>query len=288
MEVLLCGVRGSTPAPGAEFAAVGGHTSCVAIRRPGGRLLVLDAGTGFRRLGGELDGRALQGSILLTHLHWDHTHGLPFLPNADRPDAEVDLYLPRQGSGDALELLSKAMGPPSFPITPDQLDGRWRWTCLEEGTHQIEGLQVTAAEITHGGGRTFGYRISDGSASLAYLPDHAPNVGTTAAVDVAVELMRGVDVLLHDSQYLDDERAVADDYGHSTIGDTVDLATRAGVGRLVLFHHAPVRTDDAVEAIGAGLADAAIAVSVGHEGDLIEIISDPSATRGVAAGSPGT
>ena len=90
----LCGVRGSTPAPGVEFSAVGGNTSCVAFPAHNGRWLLLDAGTGMVRLAGVLDDAPLRASVLLTHLHWDHTHGLPFLPNADNECAEIDVLLP--------------------------------------------------------------------------------------------------------------------------------------------------------------------------------------------------
>ena len=90
VELVLCGVRGSTAAPGEDHVRTGGHTSCVAIRSSHGRWLVLDAGTGIRRLGSMLGDAPLRGSILLTHLHWDHTQGLPFVPQADRPDADID------------------------------------------------------------------------------------------------------------------------------------------------------------------------------------------------------
>ena len=124
VRALLCGMRGSTPAPGMEYAEVGGNTSCVAIPAAGGRWLILDAGTGLARMARVLDGAPLRGSILLTHLHWDHTHGLPFLPNADRDGAEVDVLLPAEYEGAAaLDVMARAMSPPHFPITPDGLQG---------------------------------------------------------------------------------------------------------------------------------------------------------------------
>ena len=174
MHISFCGVRGSTPSPGAEFAGVGGHTSCVAIGAAGrAPTLVLDAGTGLRRLTGVLDGAAFRGTILLSHLHWDHTHGLPFFAAADRPDASVRLLLPDQGA-DAKETLARGMSPPHFPIGPDGLRGTWTFDGMAEGTTALEGFTVLAREIPHKGGRTFGYRVSDGRTTIAYLPDHAP------------------------------------------------------------------------------------------------------------------
>ena len=179
VRALLCGMRGSTPAPGADFSVVGGNTSCVAIRAAGDRWLILDAGTGLARLASVLDGRPLRASILLSHLHWDHTHGLPFLLNADRADAELDVLLPAQADGSsAIDVMARAMSPPHFPLTPDGLQGTWRYRSLDAGPIDIEGFAVTAADVVHRGGRTFGYRVDHETGSLAYLPDHGVGIAT--------------------------------------------------------------------------------------------------------------
>ena len=113
MRLLFCGVRGSTPAPGIEFVRVGGHTSCVALAHDGEPWsLVLDAGTGLRRLTGELDGRAFAGTILLSHLHWDHVQGLPFFAAGDRADARVRVLIPDQDGTDPVEVLGRARWVP--------------------------------------------------------------------------------------------------------------------------------------------------------------------------------
>ena len=271
MRALLCGVRGSTPAPGIEFTEVGGHTSCVAIPAGDGRWLVLDAGTGLSKLGAVLDGAPLRGSILLTHLHWDHTQGLPFLANADRPDAEVALQLPVQDDEpDPVVVLRRAMSPPHFPIGPEGLLGSWSFGALPEGQHAIEGFTVTAAEIEHKGGRTYGYRVEGSDGSIAYLPDHCPRLAGPARRAAAVELARGVDVLLHGGPFLADEQATADAYGHATVDDAITLAAEAEVGRLVVIHHAPGRTDRAIAEIEASFAGAPLPASIGREDDWIE------------------
>jgi phosphoribosyl 1,2-cyclic phosphodiesterase len=273
VKALLCGVRGSTPAPGVEFAGVGGNTSCVAIPAPTGRWLVLDAGTGLRRLGTVLEGAPLCGSILLTHLHWDHTQGLPFLPNADRPDAEVTLWLPAQADDasetDPVAVLRRVMSPPHFPIEPDALLGSWRFGALDAGEHTIEGFAVTATEIEHKGGRTFGYRVDGPDGSLAYLPDHAPRLAGADRRAAAMKLADGVDVLLHGGQYLSAEHAIADAYGHATIDDAIAIAAEAGARQLTLIHHAPDRTDRDMADVEAALVDAPVPTSIGREGDWI-------------------
>jgi phosphoribosyl 1,2-cyclic phosphodiesterase len=259
----------------------GGHTSCVAIRSGDDRWLVLDAGTGIRRLGSMLRDAPLRGSILLTHLHWDHTQGLPFIPQADRRDAQVDLYLPRQpDTDDAASVFARAMSPPHFPIGPDGLQGQWTFQSIDVGTRRIEGFDVTAAEITHKGGRTFGYRIDDGDSSIAYLPDHAPAIATPERLADAIELTRGVDLLLHDAQFVESERGIADLFGHATIDDAIALARSAEVGQLVLVHHAPARTDDQVDAIERTTATEgpALQISVGREGDEL-VVNDRVLTK---------
>jgi ribonuclease BN (tRNA processing enzyme) len=113
VEITILGSRGSPRATGAAFDRYGGDTSSVAVACSDDLpRLVLDAGTGLRRVADLLGDAPFRGSILLTHLHWDHTHGLPFAPAVDRDDAEVDLYLPAQG-GDPLDILSRAMSLPT-------------------------------------------------------------------------------------------------------------------------------------------------------------------------------
>jgi phosphoribosyl 1,2-cyclic phosphodiesterase len=259
VRVTFCGVRGSTPAPGPEFVRIGGHTSCVAVARAGGRpQLLLDAGTGIRRVPALLGDAAFRGTILLTHLHWDHVQGIPFFTAGDRGDARVILAMPAQG--DPVEVLAGAMGPPHFPITPRGLHGDWSFVALQPGRHDIEGFAVLAADLPHKGGRTFGYRVTDGGRSLAYLPDHGPRGcsdgldGVGARHEAALALAEGADVLVHGAPFTAAERELAAAFGHATVDYAVTLAREAGVRQLVLFHHAPTRTDDEVDAITAWLS----------------------------------
>lgn len=260
MQVHLCGVRGSTPAPGEEFQHYGGHTSCVAIghdpdHRPS---LVLDAGTGLRTLSKILAGEAFVGTLILGHLHWDHMMGLPFFPAGDRPDSRVRLMVPEQGH-EPLELLRRTMSPPMFPITPDDLRGDWTFENYDEGTFEAEGFTITAREIPHKGGRTMGLRVSDGRSTLAYLSDHSPHDlgpgddGLGWLHPAAVELAQGADMLLHDAQYTAHELPTRRTWGHAAADYCVTLGAACDVKTVVLFHHDPSRTDDQVEAMSERL-----------------------------------
>ena len=257
MRVHLCGVRGSTPAVGSEFAEVGGNTSCVALAHDdeSAPRLVLDAGTGLRAVSALMAGEPFHGTIMLGHLHWDHTQGLPFFRAADRADAVTRVLIPEQGAP-PLELLERFMGPPAFPVVASQLNGSWSFDSIDEGVHNIEGFTVLAREIPHKGGRTMGYRVSDEWSSLAYLSDHGPAMAGGPGPDgfgpyheAALDLCRGVDLLIHDAQYTASELPFRLHYGHSAVNYAVALAKVAGVGRVMLFHHDPERTDAEVAAI---------------------------------------
>jgi phosphoribosyl 1,2-cyclic phosphodiesterase len=276
VRVHVCGVRGSTPAPGVAFARYGGHTSCLAVAADGALpSLILDAGTGIRRVTGLLDGGAFDGSILLGHLHWDHTQGLPFFAAGDRPDARTTLYLPAQG--DPVEVLSRFMAPPHFPIPPTSLRGTWRFEGLEAGDHEIEGFSVLALDIPHKGGRTFGYRVSDGRSSLAYLSDHNPVAlepgehGLGPHHDTALRLAEGVDVLVHDAQHTAEELPAKAAFGHSAAEYALTLADAAGARRVLLFHHDPNRTDDEEDALLARFGESPIPVDAAREGQVLEL-----------------
>ncbi len=280
MRVHLCGVRGSTPAPGAEFVRYGGHTSCVAVapdHDPAPRL-ILDAGTGLRRVTGLLRGAPFAGTIILTHLHWDHVQGLPFFTAGDRDDARVTLLLPDQETGAVAEqVLARAMSPPHFPIPPAGLRGQWSFGSLAPGTHKAEGFTVEAREIPHKGGRTFGYRVSDGHSTIAYLPDHCPTAlgpgpeGWGEYHPSALALAAEADLLIHDSFLRPEEVAAQASFGHPAADYAVALAGRAGARRVLLAHHKPDRTDDELDELGARFR-AEPRVAVAAEGQLIDLL----------------
>lgn len=297
MRLALLGVRGSTPAPGPDFVRFGGHTSCLAVLRDGEAVpsLVLDAGTGIRRLPGLLGGAPFRGAVVLSHLHWDHVYGLPFCPSLDNPAAMVELHLPptdladrgMRSGPDAEALLARVMAPPFFPIDPGGLLGSW--TFRMSGTGRLSsdlpaGAQVELAPVRHKGGVTFAIRVNLDGASVAYVPDHTLRelrdgslVDTSGEDAAAIDLVHGVDVLLHDGQFAGSgEAKLAADYGHSTIEDAMAWADRCRVGRLVLTHHAPSRTDRALEALAARftVTPAGRPVSFAREGDILAVTDE--------------
>ncbi|GEP39387.1 MBL fold metallo-hydrolase [Nocardioides psychrotolerans] len=283
MRVTFCGVRGSTPAPGADFLRYGGHTSSVAfsIDEQAAPDLVVDAGTGLTAVTTLLGGQPYAGSILLGHLHWDHTHGLPFFAGGTAAGSRVAIHLPAQGDGESAEqVLERCFSPPHFPVVPSALGAGWSFHGLEEGRHRIEAYDVLAREIPHKGGRSLGYRVSHGGASLAYVCDHSPTAwgpgpdGLGARHDNVLDLARDADVMIHDAQHRAAQFPGVDFLGHASAEYAVELAREAGVRTLVLFHHAPDRTDDQVDEILADarlLAGDDLVVLAAHEGMVLDL-----------------
>ena len=279
MRLQLCGVRGSTPAPGPDFVRYGGHTSCVAVAHDGAPpTLILDAGTGIRRVTALLGGQPFSGTILLTHLHWDHVQGLPFFRGGDHDDAQVSLLLPDQQDGTTAEqVLSRAMSPPHFPISPGQLRGRWSFRAISPGRLQASGFTIEAREIPHKGGRTIGYRVSDGRSAVAYVTDHCPTAlgpgpqGWGEYHDGALELAAGADVLIHDAQLLAEEVPAQAAFGHAAAEYAIELARRAGARQVVLFHHQPGRIDDELDKIAQRFAGSPVPVTVAAEEQVIDL-----------------
>ncbi|MBW3577140.1 MAG: hypothetical protein KY462_05270 [Actinobacteria bacterium] len=238
--------------------------------------LLLDAGTGIRQVWRLLNGSPFDGTVLLGHLHWDHTQGLPFFRPGDDPESRVDLYLPAQ-PGDPEGVLARGMSPPQFPIRPSELRGRWSFRFVDEGLHDLEGFTVLAREIPHKGGRTFGYRVSDGSATVAYLSDHHPitcgpgPTGFGEHHEAACALVDGVDLLIHDAQYTAEEFPARAHFGHSTIDYAVTLGEARRVGEVLLFHHDPPRTDDEIDQLVTAFGGRTVAVSAAADGTVIDL-----------------
>lgn len=277
MDVRFCGVRGSTPAPGLPFVRYGGHTSSVALAHDGQRpTLVLDGGTGLRAVTGLLGGAPYDGTILLGHLHWDHVHGLPFFKGGGMAGSRVDVLLPAPDA-DPVETLARGMSPPHFPIGPELLGPGWSFGGLRDGAFEVEDFTVLAREIPHKGGQTFGFRVSDGHSTIAYLSDHAPLFlgpgadGEGELHDAALELAAGADLLIHDAQFVASEFPAVGYLGHASVEYAIGLARAAGARQLALFHHSPERTDSEIDAIVDGRTQPDLQMFAAAEGTTIQL-----------------
>ena len=243
--IRLWGTRGSLASSGPETAGYGGNTAAVEIVSADGTILVLDAGTGIRRLGAAIDPSVERLDILLTHLHMDHIQGLGFFAPFFRPSGEIHVWGPASATMDP-ERLTRYLSPPLFPVRIRDLDARVVLHDAPEEPVSIGGFEVVAQHVIHPG-PTVGYRISADGASVAYLPDHEPALGARRFPEEprwtsGFDLASGVDLLIHDGQYSDDER-VWIGWGHSSVSEAVAFAELARVRRLILFHHDPSHSD---------------------------------------------
>jgi phosphoribosyl 1,2-cyclic phosphodiesterase len=251
MKITLWGTRGSLPSPGPETVRYGGNTSCVEVRSDDGTLLVLDAGTGIRRLGNVVEPDIKRIDLLLTHLHMDHIQGFGFFSPLYRPNVEVHVYGPPSTTHDLRTRLTKYLSPPLFPIRLRDLPARLTLHDVPLGAFNVNGLRVETAQISHPG-PTVGYRISDRSGALVYLPDHEPALGAEAFPLPAdwtsgIGLAEGADLLIHDTQYTLWEYAQHVGWGHSAIEHTVAFAALAQVTHLLTFHHDPGHSDEMID-----------------------------------------
>jgi len=249
VRITYFGVRGSCPTSSDQQRRYGGNTSCVLVEVDGEPPLVLDMGTGLRALGHHLNaplitaGRPLRGNALLTHLHYDHVLGTPFFPPMRDPGALLEIYGPAQ-VGDTLQATMAGMvKPPFFPVHMSDFRGELRYHDLgPDDEFLLGGIAVTVRTIPHIG-NTLGFRIEADGVAVAYLPDHQAPVDRSTVAEPVLDLCRGVDLLIHDAQYTEDEFVELSDWGHSTPAYAVHVATRSGAKRLDMFHHDPGHTD---------------------------------------------
>lgn len=249
--VRFWGVRGSIASPGPDTVRYGGNTPCIEVRC-GDALLILDAGTGIRPLGEALMRQgAVDADLLLTHSHLDHICGLPFFAPVFDAASSVRIWAGHlQPDRTIRSVLQCMMATPLFPVPVEifRADCAFRNFTCGETLQPKPGVTVRTGPLNHPDGAV-GYRIEFAGRSLCYVTDtEHPAEGRDAAI---VDLVRGADLLIYDCTYTDEEYPAHAGWGHSTWQECLRLADAAGVGRAVVFHHDPKRTDADLDAIGA-------------------------------------
>jgi len=276
INVSFHGVRGSTPCHGDDTRHFGGNTSCVSMCVPGEVPIIFDLGTGLRYFGKQCNGTpSFHAVCLLTHLHYDHTLGLPFFEPLLRADTVLEIYAPKQPDGRTIrEIFREKIQPPMFPVPLEQFAARIVFHEIGDEDFSIGGLDVRSRFVPHVG-PTLGYRVSFGGASVTYLSDHQQPAGDEFTItDGARELCEGVDLLIHDSQFTNDEFAAKCTWGHSTYDYARWVADTCGAKRLALFHHDPSRTDAELASIADRMAGGTrAAVFAAREGQSVDVVT---------------
>jgi phosphoribosyl 1,2-cyclic phosphodiesterase len=278
MRVTLFGTRGSVAAPGPDTAGYGGNTSTVEVRAKDGTVLVLDAGTGIRRLGLQLPPALPRIDILLSHLHMDHIQGLGFFGPLYDPRVDIHLWGPASSTMSLEARLARYLSPPLFPVHLRDLP---RLTChsVPRPAFDIGPFRIESALVCHPGA-TVGYRIEGDGGSLAYLSDHEPALGLGTgpwpepAWISGYDLAANVDLLIHDAQYSDGQYGHCLGWGHSTYRHAFAFAARAGAAELIPFHHDPSHDDATLDLLFEAAVrelEPSFKVSRGREGVVFEV-----------------
>jgi phosphoribosyl 1,2-cyclic phosphodiesterase len=255
MKACFWGVRGSIATPGRDTVRFGGNTVCVSVT-VGARCLILDAGTGLRRLGEMLaeSAQPLDLDLLLSHAHLDHIAGLPFFRPLFQSGTTLRVWAGQTESVEDPETRVRAvLTPPLMPDMASLIQARvsWRGVGPEATLDLGDGISVRTAALDHPGG-SIAFRIEWRGRILVYATDTGH--GDPEADAALRALCLGADVLIYDAMLLDEEFPGRTDWGHSTWRAGIRLADDASVRRLVLFHHAPWRHDRALAALVAEAA----------------------------------
>ena len=291
MKVRFWGTRGSIAKPGPTTVRFGGNTSCVEVRSASGTLIILDCGTGAHGLGQALMDSGVQplrGHILITHTHWDHIQGLPFFEPLFMSGNEWDIYAPRGLSSSLHESLAGQMQYTYFPITLEELGAAIRYHDLVEGVFEIGDIWIRARYMNHPA-LTLGYRLEADGVSVVYACDHEPHsrqyalgTGTMSEQDRRhIAFMKGADLVIHDAQYTTAEYPDKFGWGHTPVDCAVGMCRTAGVRRLALTHHDPLRDDDSVNHVsedartGLSQIEWPIEVFAAAEGMVVELAASP-------------
>jgi ribonuclease BN (tRNA processing enzyme) len=238
MRLTVLGCAGSFPGPDSACSAY-------LVEAAGFRLLV-DFGSGSLSALQRYAGLNAVDAILLTHLHCDHMLGAcdyvvvrRYGPNGALPP--VPVYAPAGAPDRIAAAYSADEGP---------VDDVYTFYGLQPGTFPIGPFTVTVDRVNHPV-ETYGVRLEHDGRVLCYSSDTAP-------CDALLRLAHGADVFLCEASYLEGDRNPPD--LHLTGRDAGEVATKAGVGRLLLTHlvaawGSEAATQDEAEAGFAGPVD---------------------------------
>ena len=258
MRVRFWGTRGSCPAPGPATVRYGGNTTCVEVRTDDNHLVILDAGTGIRELGRSLitraDGKPIRGEIFFSHAHWDHIQGLPFFTPTFQAGNHFTLWGSPSLERSLEVVLRQQMSPVVFPVGFDQLSARMEVRTLDREDHAGPGYDMRTINVRHPGS-ALGFRLSPSARpgrSVIFIPDNeldpfGDHADAASSREALVDFARGASILIHDAMYTGTEYMDHRGWGHSSYRDAVDFAIAAEVETLVLFHHEPDRSDEALD-----------------------------------------
>jgi phosphoribosyl 1,2-cyclic phosphodiesterase len=305
MRLKFWGVRGSIPVPGPTTVKYGGNTSCLEVRGAGGEMIILDAGSGLRSLGLDILRRGKpfpRLNLFISHTHWDHIQGFPFFAPCYVPGLDIDVRGPIHFAETKTlqDIFDLQMQYDFFPVANEQLAAKINFQSIKETEFEVGKIQC-GTQFTNHPILCLAYRLKENGRTLIYTADHEPYSNVFAdknstdsgddalfgnldqTVNVAnqrfLDFIKDTDVLVVDCQYTPEEyRTSRRGWGHSSWDYCLNWMKEAKVKRMILTHHDPERSDQALEALLANARAAAVElgldpekISVAQEGQEIDI-----------------
>ncbi len=254
VSITFWGVRGTLPVPGRNTVRYGGNTSCVSIKFPDDILFIFDAGTGIKELSNRIisEKRTItNATIFISHPHWDHINGLPFFAPLYMNENSFEICGPSNGGMSIRQLISGQMDGIYFPVNIKRFGTAVSFRDLGEETFHISTIKIRTILLNHPG-RCLGYRMDHGGKSICYVTDNEiyPEYSrdyNEVYLDKLANFVSDTDVLITDCTYTAEEYMEKIGWGHSSVNQVAELADRAGVKNLYLFHHDPDQTDDDID-----------------------------------------
>ncbi len=254
VKMTFWGVRGTLPVPGRKTVRYGGNTSCVSIEFPKDNFFIFDAGTGIKELSNYLisEKHALtKATVFISHPHWDHINGIPFFAPLYAKGNRVEICGPPNGDMSMRGLISGQMDGVYFPINIKEFGATVSFHDLGEERFAIDTVEIQTMFLNHPG-KCLGYRMDYKDRSICYVTDNeiypeSNRLYNESYVNKLADFVSDTDALITDCTYTDEEYEDKIGWGHSSVSQVVELADRARVKNLCLFHHDPDQTDDDID-----------------------------------------
>lgn len=249
------GVHGTLPVPGPKTTRYGGNTPCVTVEVGGEPLCIFDCGSGIKRLSDQLMSSKAQrvtARIFISHPHWDHINTIPFFAPLYARGNQIEIHGPYQGDLTIERVVSAQMESVYFPVTIREFGAHLVFRDLREESIHYGPVRIDTMLLSHPG-YCLGYRVTSHERKVCYITDNEIYLPGDARRDEKylerlTNFIAGADVLITDTTYRDHEYPSKVDWGHSCVSQVVELAARAQVKRLHLFHHDPDQTDLDIDA----------------------------------------
>ncbi len=251
MIIRCYGARGSIPVSGDDYLKYGGDTTCIEIRSKNDEIIIVDAGSGIRRLGNRLiSEKRFEYNIIFTHSHWDHILGFPFFKPIYYEKTRINLMGCPMTQGNLQKLLSKAMSQPFFPYPFDKLKAKIDYSGECQLSFQIDSIEIFPINLSHPN-VGMGYKFVEDGKTFVFLTDNELGYRHRGGCEFQdyVEFARDADILIHDAEYTPEQYKTNKTWGHSTYYDALDMALESRVKCFGLFHHNQDHSDTDLDAI---------------------------------------